>query len=165
MRNLTRLMLTAVLAALTLQAFADIPSPGPRPQRPVYPQPTPEPVPVPRPSAGACAGKVSGDSCELSVASADASAAVGQCVPTTCPTPQPPGLQYSCLDCAAPGAASMQSLQPVSGFTADSAAAQVDGVSAGSSSTQRLWTSMLVGALALGGGIMLVFRNARRRRG
>ena len=164
MRFLRQIMLTAVLVASPLQAFADVPGPGPRPPRPVYPPPAPDPASVPRPSAGPCAGKAPGDVCEIVAASTDSPSAVGQCVPTTCPTPQPPGLQYSCLDCEASSAASTGSPQPASGFAADSAAAQGDGVPVDSGSTQRLWISMLLGAIALTGGVMLVLRNARRRR-
>ena len=164
MRVLRQIVLTAVLVGSPLQAFADIPSPGPRPPRPVYPPPAPDPAPVPRPSTGPCAGKAAGDVCEIAASSADSPSTVGQCVPTTCPTPQPPGLQYSCLDCEASSAAATGSLQPASGFAADSAAAQGGGVPADSGSAQRVWISMLLGAIALGGGVMLLFRNARRRR-
>jgi hypothetical protein len=86
-------------------------------------------------------------------------------VPVTCPTPQPPGLQYSCLDCEAPNATSLESTEREGAFVADRAAAQGDIAPAGSEDPQRLWISMLLGVLALGGGVTLVYRNARRRRG
>jgi hypothetical protein len=56
------------------------------------------------------------------------------------------------------------SRQTDSGSAADSAAHR-DIAAADFEPAQRLWMTMLLGVLALGGGVTLVYRNARMRRG
>ena len=109
-----------------------------------------------------CAGKVVGDACEIPAQAAGASPAAGQCVPTTCPTPQVSGLQYSCIQCEAPDAT-----QQTGWSTAADRAVpltETSNAAAEESSPWRLWISLLVGALALGTGMLLIARNARKPR-
>lgn len=162
-RSVHSRVFTVLVVALPLIASADISGPGPRSPRPwEQPAPPPEPAPGPSPLIELCAGKVVGDACHVPAQAAGAPSVAGQCVPTTCPTPQPSGLQYSCLQCESRDATQQSSWSA----TTDRAAAltETSNAAAEESSPWRLWVSLLVGALALGSGMLLIARNARKPR-
>jgi hypothetical protein len=163
-RRSVRCRVFAVLVGgLPLIASADVPGPGPRTPRPwEQPAPPPQPAPEPAPLIDLCAGKVVGDACELPAQATGAPSVAGQCVPTTCPTPQPSVLQYSCIQCESRDAPQQQ------GWSTDvdraAALSEAANDATNDSPPRRLWMSLLVGALALGSGMLLIARNARKRR-